>query len=171
MNFNKAFILGNLVADPEARMTPSGTAVANFRVATNRVFKDKTGQKQEQAEFHNVVAWGRQAEIVREYLKRGRLVFVEGRLQTRSWEGQDGQKRWRTEIIAEMIQLGPRPAGSGSSMREASAAPAESPSKPKADLSAAASAKTEDIPVIDEDTPVTFEDEEPKEVDPKEIPF
>lgn len=161
MNINKVFILGNLVADPEARMTPSGTAVANFRVATNRVFKDKTGQRQEQAEFHNVVAWGRQAEIVREYLKRGRLVFVEGRLQTRSWDGQDGQKKWKTEIIAENIQLGPRNVQSTTSV----------PPKPKGSDNAPAGLKQTDIPVIDEDSPISFDDEEPKEVNPKDIPF
>ena len=159
MNLNKVFILGNVVADPEARMTPSGTAVANFRVATNRVFKDKAGNKQEQAEFHAVVAWGRQAEIVREYLKRGRLVLVEGRLQTRSWDGQDGQKRWKTEIISEHIQLGPRPAGGG--------APSAAPTQPENN----ATTKSDDIPVIEEDSPMTFEEETNKEIDPKEIPF
>lgn len=160
MNLNKIFVLGNVVADPEARMTPSGTPVANFRVATNRVFTDKTGQKQEQAEFHTIVAWGRQAEVVREYLKRGRLVLVEGRVQTRSWEGQDGQKRWKTEIIAERIQLGPRPQG------ERGTAAASPPQKPDNKTKTA-----EDIPVIDEDTPMTFDDDEQKSIDPKEIPF
>lgn len=165
MHLNKVFILGNVVADPEARMTQSGMPVANFRVATNRVYRDKDGNKQEQAEFHNIVAWGRQAEIVREYLKRGRLIFVEGRLQTRSWESPDGQKRWRTEIIAEYIQLGPRGGAGGNGTPAAQKAEAENENGKKTDDAA-------DIPIIDEDTPISFEDEEKEEkIDPKNIPF
>lgn len=111
MNLNKVFILGNLTRDPELRQVPSGQAVCSFGVATNRFFTDSTGQKQQQVEYHNVVAWGRQAEIVNQYLRKGSLVLVEGRLQTRSWDDQAGNKRYRTEIIAERIQLGPRQVG------------------------------------------------------------
>ncbi|MBI2121547.1 MAG: single-stranded DNA-binding protein [Candidatus Sungbacteria bacterium] len=113
MNLNKAFVLGNLTRDPELRQTATGQAVCSFGIATNRFYTDSTGQKQKQAEFHNVVAWGRQAEIVNQYLKKGSLVLVEGRLQTRNWQDQQGQKHWRTEIIAEKIQLGPRQTGGG----------------------------------------------------------
>ena len=109
MNLNRAFILGNLTRDPELRQTPGGQAVCSFGVATNRFFNDSAGQKQKQAEFHNIVAWGRQAEVVNQYLKKGSLVLVEGRLQTRNWQDQQGVKHWRTEIIAERVQLGPRP--------------------------------------------------------------
>ncbi|MCW9054854.1 MAG: single-stranded DNA-binding protein [Candidatus Pacebacteria bacterium] len=113
MYINKAFIYGNLTRDPELRSLPSGIQVANFSVATNRVWKDKDGQKQESSEFHNVVVFGRQAETSAQYLKKGNGVFIEGRLQTRSWE-QDGQKKYRTEIIADRVQFGPRGAGAGS---------------------------------------------------------
>lgn len=109
MNLNKAFILGNLTRDPELRQTPTGQNVANFGVATNRVWSDPSGNKQTQTEFHNVVVWGRLAEIASEYLAKGRLVFIEGRIITRSWQDQQGQKKYRTEIVAENMQLGPRP--------------------------------------------------------------
>ncbi|MEK7465139.1 MAG: single-stranded DNA-binding protein [Patescibacteria group bacterium] len=109
MNFNKAFVLGNVTRDPEFRTTPSGQSVCSFGVATNRVWKDQAGQQQRQAEFHNVVAWRRLAEICNQYLKKGSLVFIEGRIQTRSWDDKTtGQKRSRTEIVAETMQLGPR---------------------------------------------------------------
>lgn len=112
MNFNKAFVLGNVTRDPELRTTPSGQTVSSFGVATNRVWKDRAGQQQRNAEFHNVVAWGRLAEICSQYLKKGSLVFIEGRLQTRSWQDKNsGEKRYRTEIVAETMQLGPRLAG------------------------------------------------------------
>lgn len=113
MYLNKVFIIGNLTRDPEMRSLPSGVAVSNFSVATNRVWKDRDGNKQESAEFHNVVVFNRQAETVSQYLKKGSSVLVEGRLQTRSWEGQDGQKRYRTEIVADRVQFGPRGAGQG----------------------------------------------------------
>lgn len=113
MNLNKVFILGRLTADPQLRSTPGGQPVASFGVATNRVWTDKSGQKQESTEFHNVVVWGRQAEVASKFLTKGSLVLVEGRLQTRNWEGKDGQQHRTTEIIAERMQLGPRPMGSG----------------------------------------------------------
>lgn len=109
MNFNKAFVLGNLTRDPEVRQTPSGQTVASFGVATNRFFVDKVGQKQQQVEFHNIVAWGKLADICGQYLGKGRLVFIEGRIQTRSWQDQQsGQKKYKTEVIAESMQMGPR---------------------------------------------------------------
>lgn len=108
MNLNKVFILGNLTRDPELRSTPSGQEVATFGVATNRVWTDKSGQKQTEVEYHNVVVFGRLAQIASQYLSKGRLILVEGRIKTRSWEDQNGQKRTRTEIIAENFQMGPR---------------------------------------------------------------
>ncbi len=112
MYLNRAIIIGNLTRDPELRSLPSGIQVASFSVATNRVYKDKDGNKKEQADFHNVVVFGRQAETTAQYLKKGSSVLVEGRMQTRSWDGQDGQKKYRTEIVADRVQFGPRGSGS-----------------------------------------------------------
>ncbi len=126
MNLNKAFILGNLTRDPELRQTPTGQNVASFGVATNRMWTDTAGNKQTQTEFHNVVLWGRLAEIANEYLSKGRLVFIEGRLTTRSWQDQQGQKKYRTEIVAENMQLGPRFQSAGNPNQAAAAAPRES---------------------------------------------
>ena len=111
MDFNRAIIIGNLTANPETRNTPGGQTVANFTLATNRVWNNQQGQKQEQAEFHNIVAWGKLAEIAGQYLAKGRMCMVEGRLQTRNWDDQAGVRHWKTEIVAENIQLGPRPSG------------------------------------------------------------
>jgi len=108
MNFNKAFIIGNLTRDPELRTLTSGAAVASFSIATNRVWKNQSGEKQEDTQFHNIVAFGRQAEIVNQYLKKGNPVFIEGRIQTRNWDAQDGTKKYRTEIVTERLQLGPK---------------------------------------------------------------
>lgn len=117
MNLNKAMIIGNLTRDPEIRTTPNGVSVASFSIATNQVWKDQSGQKQEKAEFHNIVAWKRLAEICGQYLKKGSKIYVEGRLQTRDWAGQDGVKRYRTEIIMENMIMLDR-AGGGSSYGE-----------------------------------------------------
>ena len=114
MYLNKAFIFGNLTRDPELRALPSGMNVCNFGVATNRVFKDRDGKKQEQTDFHNIVVFGRQADTVAQYLKKGSSVFVEGRMQTRSWDGKDGEKKYRTEIVADRVQFGPRAGGAAS---------------------------------------------------------
>lgn len=106
MDLNKVMIIGRLTRDPESRTTPNGQNVASFGVATNRVWKDKEGNRQEKVEYHNVVSWGRLADICSQYLHKGSRLYLEGRLQTREWEGQDGIKRYRTEIIADnMIML------------------------------------------------------------------
>lgn len=110
MNLNKAFIIGNLTRDPEMRTLPSGQPVTTFGVATNRAWSS-AGKKQSAVEFHNVVTFGRLAEIAKQYLTKGKMVFIEGRVQTRSWEGKDGSKKNRTEIIAEQMQMGPRLGG------------------------------------------------------------
>ena len=107
MYLNKAFLYGNLTRDPELRALPSGGQVVSFGLATNRTYKDKNGQKQEATEFHNIVAFGRPAEIIAQYMKKGRPLYVEGRIQTRSWEGkEDGKKQYRTEIVVENFQFG-----------------------------------------------------------------
>lgn len=111
MNFNKAIIIGRVTKDPEVRTTPSGQSVATLSVATNRVWNSNSGERQEKTEFHNIVAWGKLAEICGQYLVKGQEVMFEGRLETRTWEGQDGQKRSRTEIIAENMQMGSKPRG------------------------------------------------------------
>ena len=112
---NKVLLLGNLGRDPEVRNTPSGQSVASFTLATSRRWRDKEGQKQEQTEWHNIVVWGKQAEIASQYLTKGKQVFVEGRLQTRSWDDKtSGEKKYRTEIICENFQMvGSRGDGGG----------------------------------------------------------
>lgn len=143
MNLNKIFLLGNITRDPETRTTPSGQSVTTFGLATNRVWKDKNGQKQEKAEFHNIVLWGRLAEIGAQYLTKGQNIFIEGRVETRSWDGPDGQKKYRTEVIAENMQMGQR-SGNGAG---------RSPKAP-----AAEDAATE-IPTISQDeSPTNFDD-------------
>ena len=125
MNLNRAMLIGNLTRDPEVRTTNSGQTVASFGVATNHSWTDASGQKQEKAEFHNIVAWGKLAEICGQYLGKGRKVYIEGRLQTREWQGQDGAKRNRTEIVAEnMIMLDRAGNGQAPAMARQAAAPA-----------------------------------------------
>lgn len=118
MYINKAILFGNLTRDPELRALPSGMNVCNFSIATNRVYKDKDGKKQEQTDFHNVVVFGRQADTVNQYLKKGSSAYIEGRMQTRSWE-QNGEKKYRTEVVADSVQFGPRSSGgSGGGRRD-----------------------------------------------------
>jgi len=111
MYLNRAIIIGNLTRDPELKSLPSGIQVCSFSVATNRVWKDKNGARQESADYHNIVVFGRQAETTAQYLRKGSGVLVEGRLQTRSWDGPDGKKNYRTEIIADRVQFGNRAQG------------------------------------------------------------
>jgi single-strand DNA-binding protein len=128
MYLNKAFIIGNLTRDPELKALPSGSKVASFGLATNRVYKDKEGARQESAEFHNIVAFGRLGELCAQYLKKGAQAFVEGRIQTRSWDAPDGSKKYRTEVIAENVQFGSRSGGKGPSA-DASSPKGEAPAK------------------------------------------
>ncbi|MDO8659264.1 MAG: single-stranded DNA-binding protein [Candidatus Parcubacteria bacterium] len=114
MYLNKAILIGNLTRDPELRSLPSGIKVCSFSIATNRVWKDKNGQKQEAADYHNVVVFGRQAETVAQYMKKGSSILVEGRMQTRSWDDKtSGEKKYRTEVIADRTQFGPKGSGGG----------------------------------------------------------
>ena len=125
MYLNKAMIIGNLTRDPELKSLPSGVRVASFSVATNRVWKDKNGQKQENVDYHNIVVFGRQAEIVGQYMKKGSSILVEGRMQTRSWDdAATNTKKYRTEVIADRIQFGPRPSGAPFTQASGGNAPA-----------------------------------------------
>ena len=125
MNLNKVLLIGNLTRDPEMRALPSGQSVTTFGIATNRVWNDKAGKRQTAVEYHNIVAFGRLAEITKQYLSKGKSVLVEGRIQTRSWDAPDGSKKNKTEIIVEAMQLGPRGiGGGGSSGGDASSQPA-----------------------------------------------
>ncbi len=145
MDLNRVMIIGNMTRDPELRTTPNGKPVASFGVATNRYWTDQNGQKQKQAEFHNVVFWARLAEIAGQYLKKGQRVYVEGRMQTREWTGQDGVKRTRTEIIGEnMIMLSTRQ-GDFSSHQQAPSYPLAEDSAPAGEV-VEEEIKVEDIP-------------------------
>ena len=105
VGMNKVFLMGNLGRDPELRRTPSGTSVASFTMATTERRTDKNGQRQEKTEWHNIVAWGKLAELVNQYLKKGRMAFIEGRITYRSWDDKDGNKKYRTEIVASQVQF------------------------------------------------------------------
>lgn len=112
-SLNKVMIIGNLGSDPEMRFTPNGNPVTSFTVATNRVYNTSDGERKTETEWFNVVAWNKLAEQCNQFLQKGRLVYVEGRLRTRSWEGQDGQKHYRTEVIASRITFLGRPTAGG----------------------------------------------------------
>lgn len=144
MNYNKAVLIGNLTRDPELRTMPNGQPVVNFGLATNRVYRDKEGNKKEDTQFHNIVIYGRMAENAAKYLARGSSVLIEGRIQNRSYDDKSGQKRYISEIIAQGMQFGPRRGG---------AAPAAGP----APVEAAAPDSAPEIPVVseDEETPQT----------------
>lgn len=138
-SLNRVELIGNLTRDPEVRQTPSGQTVATVGLATNRRWRDRqTGENKEQTEFHNIVLWGKLAEVAQQYLKKGQKAYFDGRLQTRSWEGEDGKKNYRTEIVAEnMIMLSSKGSGSSDSPSEAEA-PQSAPSEEEI--------KVEDLP-------------------------
>ena len=148
MNLNKVFLIGNLVADPEMRQTSSGQSVCSFRIATNRIWNDKSGQRQTQTEYHTCVAWGKQAETISTYLRKGNMIMVEGRLQTRSWDDkQTGAKRYTTEIVVENFQFGPKGATNPGTTNSKPAS-----SKPTAkDNDENEEENLKDIPIINED--------------------
>ncbi len=153
MNFNKVIVLGRLTRDPENKALPSGQSLTSFGLATNRYFNDKSGQRQEQTDFHNIVIFGKLAETAFQYLKKGSLVLIEGRIQTRSWQDQSGEKRYRTEIVAERMQLGPKSAGNTPSGNAPSSQGNQRPQKEDQ--------SKENIPIIEEDD----------EIDVNNIPF
>jgi single-strand DNA-binding protein len=166
MDLNKVILVGRVTADPQVRSTPGGQSVTTIGVATNRTWTDKAGQKQEQTEFHNVVLWGRTAEIAGQYLTKGAMVLIEGRLQTRSWTDKNGQQRKTTEVMAERMQLGPRAAnaggggGQGGGRSFGGGAPTTSSSTPADGADAGPS--LDEIPVINL---------EEDEIKPEDIPF
>ncbi|MEN9558031.1 MAG: hypothetical protein RL141_400 [Candidatus Parcubacteria bacterium] len=149
MSLNRATLVGNLTRDPELRTTTTGQTVANFGVATSSVWTDAAGQRQEKTEFHSVVAWQRLAEICGQYLAKGRRVYVEGRLQTREWETPDGQKRQRTEIVAEnliMLDRAGQPNAPASSTPTPSPAVSDTPPMESSMAGSDQEVKVEDIP-------------------------
>jgi len=148
MNLNKIFLIGRLTRDPESKALPSGQSVTSFSIATDNFYTDKAGQKQQQTEFHNVVAFGRLADIASQYMNKGSLVLIEGKIRTRSWKDTTGTTKYRTEIITQNIQLGPRSATSTNN-------------KPNNSTPQKEDVVQEDIPVIEED----------QEIDVKDIPF
>ena len=159
MYINKALIYGNLTRDPEMKSLPSGIAVTSFSVATNRVYKDKNGAKQESTDFHNIVAFGRQAETVHQYLRKGSGVYVEGRIQTRSWDDKDGTKKYRTEIVADTIQFGPKSGASAGGASAGGYSGAASPPTTSSPKSAPQPAELDTIEYPEED------------INPDDIPF
>lgn len=158
MNLNKVFLLGRVASEIELKRTPAGQSVCTFSLATNRIYKDASGQKKEESQFHRIVLWAKQAEIASQFLTKGSLVLIEGRIQTRNWEGTDGSKRFTTEIVGEAMQLGPKSAGVtnyGEGIGKSFDSPAPSKKKgPGEDID-------EDIPII----------EDGDEIDIKDIPF
>jgi single-strand DNA-binding protein len=175
MNLNKAFILGNVTRDPEVRALPSGQQVASFGIATNRFYTDASGQKKQDAEFHNIVTFGKLADIASRYITRGTLVLIEGRIRTSSWQNNSGVKQYKTEVIAESLQLGPRPQGGQGGGQTPQSKPYQAPGQQ--------TVKTDEIPIIEEnyippsnsnnanqEVPPAF-DSGTEEIDVKDIPF
>lgn len=165
MDLNKVMLIGRLTRDPELRTTPSGVNVCQIGVATSYVYTNQaTGQKVEQTEFHNVVLWRKLGEIVHQYLKKGNQIYIEGRLQTRSWDAKDGTKKNRTEIVADnMIMLGGKspstgsgPSAGGSMGSSPYQAPSSKPTPPSPDLSQPA--PTEELPTIQQGEDINVED-------------
>jgi single-strand DNA-binding protein len=172
MNFNKVVLIGRLTGDPQLRTTPSGQQVATFSMATNRTWNDKGGVKKEDVQFHNIVVWGRLAEIAGRFLTKGGMALIEGRLQSRDWTDKEGGKRRTTEIVAESLQLGPRPFGAQSGgfaggRQDGMGQPANAP---QSGFAPAAS----DIPTIDLDAPHETPTDFPPEEDgikPEDLNF
>ncbi|KKT90256.1 MAG: hypothetical protein A3G02_02425 [Candidatus Yanofskybacteria bacterium RIFCSPLOWO2_12_FULL_44_13b] len=167
MNLNKVYIIGRLTQDPETRATPAGQSVTTLRLATNRTWNDASGQRKESVEYHTVIAWQRLGEIAAKYLRKGGLVLIEGRIQTRSWTGNDNVKRYFTEIIAENLQLGPRPAGYSQEPI--------SDIKPKQSFNSAPDKPQEpEIPIINADEPVNppmMVEEDETKIKEEDLPF
>ncbi|NTW26812.1 MAG: single-stranded DNA-binding protein [Candidatus Moranbacteria bacterium] len=166
MNLNKVQLIGRLTRDPEIRTTPSGQTVATIGIATNRTWNDKAGQKQEKSEFHNIVIWGRLAEIAGQYLTKGQEAYFEGRLETRSYTGKDGVERKTTDIVAENMQMGSRAQGASSNSNSNFNRPA-----PMAMGAAPASRPMPQQQAPMEEIPTINLDEEQDEVRLEDVPF
>ena len=167
MDYNRAILVGRVTADPQVRTTPGGQSVVTLGIATNRTWTDKAGAKQEETEFHNVVVWGRQAEIAGQYLTKGATVLIEGRIQTRSWTDKQGQQRKTTEIMCERLQLGPR-AGAGGGGGSYQGGGSVSCGGASSASSSGSGAKVDNAPSLDEIPVINLVDEEIK---PEDIPF
>jgi len=163
MNVNKAMVVGRLTRDPEVRTTPSGQTVTNFSVATSSKWKGQDGQQNEKTEFHNVIAWGKRGEVIAQYMVKGQEIFVEGRLETSTWDDKDsGKKMYRTEIVLENFEFGAKAGASGqgkganydNTQQNQTPTPAATPQQPK----------EEEIPTINLD-------DEPDEVKIEDVPF
>ncbi len=155
MNVNKVILVGRLTRDPEIRTTPAGQSVATISMATNSFWTDKSGQKQDKTEYHNVVLWGRQAEIASQYLTKGQECFIEGRLQTRAYTGKDGIERRTTEVIGETMQLGSRAQGTSAGAPRSAAAPSAAPKSAP----------------VEEEIPTINLDDESEEIRIEDVPF
>lgn len=170
MNLNKVFLIGRLTHDPETRATSTGQNVTTLKLATNRVWNDPASGRKEFTEYHTIVAWSKLGDIASRYLKRGGLVMIEGRMQTRNWVGQDNVKRYTTEIVAEGLQLGPRTDGGGG--RFTGSETSEFRGTPKPNISSTPPIE-ENIPIIDANEPTVssnFEEDEMK-ISEKDLPF
>ena len=161
MNLNRAIIIGRVTQDPQLRTTPSGQTVCNFSIATNRNWTDsETKERQEKTEFHNIVAWRRLAEIANQYLTKGSLVMIEGRIETRSWDDTGGNKRYRTEIVAENMQLGPRSANSPQRTADSGNQSTSSNDGGQSAQGGLGGQSVEEIPTIESDEPISSQKEE-----------
>ena len=169
MNLNKAILIGRLTRDPEVRTTTSGKQVTSFSIANNISWKNAEGEKQEKTEFHNIVAWGKLGEICGQYLTKGQEVYIDGRIETRNWEGQDGVRRNRTEIIAENMQMGQRPRNEGGGYAPSSSNPSNFSNK-TADTSSKSEEKKDEVPVIQVEEP-SANPEDKDEIKVEDIPF
>lgn len=169
MNLNKAILIGRLTRDPEVRTITSGKQVASFSIANNISWKNADGEKQDKTEFHNIVAWGKLGEICGQYLTKGQEVYIDGRIETRNWEGQDGVRRNRTEIIAENMQMGQRPRGEGGGYAPVSSGPSNFSNKPT-DTSSKSEEKKDEVPVIQVEEP-SANPEDKDEIKVEDIPF
>lgn len=171
MYLNKVFLIGRLTADPVLRTTPSGQSVCSFSIATNRVWTDRgSGQKKEETQFHSIVLWRRLAEISSQFLTKGSLVFIEGRLQTRSWQDPSGKKQYRTEITAERMQLGPRAAGKVVPKGEETA-PEEIPIIEEDSNPSTPENPTKKEPQSSDNPSSNQEESSTEEIDVKDLPF
>lgn len=168
-DLNRVMLIGHLAADPELRATPSGQSVVNFRVATSRQWNDAKGQQQSQTEFSQIVAWGKLGELTNQYLKKGRQVYVEGRLQTRSWTDKSNQKHWRTEVVAERVIFLGSPLGEGAGVRSPARGVSAAPVSPPPSIPDESSAEPETPAKV----PATVGAEGPplEEIRIEDIPF
>jgi len=167
MNVNKVIVIGRLTRDPELRTTPTGRQVASVSVATSFKYKDQSRQQQEKTEFHNIVSWGRQAEVIGQYFTKGQEIYVEGRLETRSWEDKEtGKKMYRTEIVMDKFEFGAKPQGSSYNAQPTSVTTPTTSGNDKQSTTPAQPAQQQE-----EEIPTINLDDEEKEVKVEDVPF